>query len=430
MASPNNIGDQIRDAVQNAVTSQDYSALQSTVEHSLGVAAENIGRGLAHASNGIRRAQEEYAKEMTRKQQQATMQTLYAKTGGSRAAGIAMAGWGAVVMVPCLLASGILGVTGAALATGGAALALPPLLFAAGGAALLYAGIKKLDLTKRFETYRDTIGVREHCTIEELAAATASSPKAVLKNVKKMLGKGMFKQAALDDSESFLIMTRDAYGQYREAQAEAQQRRHRQNLAQSVDPAAKTNRELTDEAQALLARGEAYVARIRASNDAIEGAEISAKIDQIEHVVRTIFDRAAEQPQVIGDLGKLMDYYLPTTVKLLDAYRDLDSQPVQGPNIVSSKHEIEATLDTLSAAFEKLLDSIFRDMAWDVSSDISVLRTVLAQEGLVDSPLSSRAQTAASAATAGREPQQAPRLTLHPQEPQPSDPRGPRQPLS
>lgn len=423
MASPNNIGDQIRDAVQNAVTSQDYSALQSTVEHSLGVAAENIGRGLAHASNGIRRAQEEYAKEMARKQQQATMQTLYAKTGGSRAAGIAMAGWGAVVMVPCLLASGILGVTGAALA-------LPPLLFAAGGAALLYAGIKKLDLTKRFETYRDTIGVREHCTIEELAAATASSPKAVLKNVKKMLGKGMFKQAALDDSESFLIMTRDAYGQYREAQAEAQQRRHRQNLAQSVDPAAKTNRELTDEAQALLARGEAYVARIRASNDAIEGAEISAKIDQIEHVVRTIFDRAAEQPQVIDDLGKLMDYYLPTTVKLLDAYRDLDSQPVQGPNIVSSKHEIEATLDTLSAAFEKLLDSIFRDMAWDVSSDISVLRTVLAQEGLVDSPLSSRAQTAASAATAGREPQQAPRLTLHPQEPQPSDPRGPRQPLS
>ena len=79
-----------------------------------------------------------------------------------------------------------------------------------------------------------------------------------------------------------------------------------------------------------------------------------------------------------------------TTVKLLDAYRDLDAQPVQGPNIAASKHEIEATLDTLSVAFEKLLDSIFRDMAWDVSSDISVLRTVLAQEGLVDSPLKSQ----------------------------------------
>lgn len=386
MSASNNIGDQIRDAVQQAVSSQDYRELQATVERSIGVAAENIGKGLAQASSSIRRAQEEYAKEMQRKQQQATMQTLYAKTGGARAAGIAMAGWGAVVMVPCLLGAGIVSFSGSALLT------VPPLLFAAGGAALLYAGIKKLGLVKRFENYRDTIGVREHCMLDELAAGTASSPKAVLKNVKKMLGKGMFKQAALDDSETMLIMTRDAYKQYREAQMEAQHRRHQQDLAQSVAPEIAAKQPLTPEAQTLLARGEAYIARIRANNDAIEGEEISQKIDQIEHVVRTIFDRAAEQPQVIDDLGKLMDYYLPTTVKLLDAYRDLDAQPVQGPNIAASKHEIEATLDTLSVAFEKLLDSIFRDMAWDVSSDISVLRTVLAQEGLVDSPLKSQAR--------------------------------------
>lgn len=384
MAASNNIGDQIRDAVQQAVSSQDYRELQATVERSIGTAAENIGKGLAQASNSIRRAQEEYAKEVQRKQQQATMQTLYAKTGGARTAGIAMAGWGAFFMVPCLLGAGILSVSGSFLLT------LPPLLFAAGGAALLYAGIKKLELVKRFENYRDTIGVREHCMLDELAAGTASSPKAVLKNVKKMLGKGMFKQAALDDSETMLIMTRDAYKQYREAQMEAQHRRHQHDLAQSVAPEIAEKKPLTPEAQALLARGEAYIARIRANNDAIEGEEISKKIDQIEHVVRTIFDRAAEQPQVIDDLGKLMDYYLPTTVKLLDAYRDLDAQPVQGPNIAASKHEIEATLDTLSVAFEKLLDSIFRDMAWDVSSDISVLRTVLAQEGLVDSPLKSQ----------------------------------------
>ncbi len=384
MAASNNIGDQIRDAVQQAVSSQDYRELQATVERSIGTAAENIGKGLAQASNGIRRAQEEYAKEVQRRQQQATMQTLYAKTGGSRAAGIAMAGWGAAIAVPSLLVAGILSFAGEAL------FLVAPLIAAAGGGALIFAGMKRLRLVKNFENYRDTIGVREHCTIDELAAGTASSPKSVLKNVKKMLGKGMFKQAALDDSETMIIMTREAYKQYREAQMEAQHRRHQQDLAQSVAPAIAEKQPLTPEAQALLARGEAYIARIRANNDAIEGEEISKKIDQIEHVVRTIFDRAAEQPQIIDDLSKLMDYYLPTTVKLLDAYRDLDAQPVQGPNIAASKHEIEATLDTLSVAFEKLLDSIFRDMAWDVSSDISVLRTVLAQEGLVDSPLKSQ----------------------------------------
>lgn len=77
-----------------------------------------------------------------------------------------------------------------------------------------------------------------------------------------------------------------------------------------------------------------------------------------------------------------MDYYLPTTVKLLEAYQELDKQPVQGENILSSKSEIEGTLDTLNTAFEKLLDDLFQDTAWDVSSDISVLRTMLAQEGL------------------------------------------------
>ena len=78
----------------------------------------------------------------------------------------------------------------------------------------------------------------------------------------------------------------------------------------------------------------------------------------------------------------MMEYYLPSTVKLLVAYQSLDEQPVQGENIRTSKTEIGQTLDTLNEAFEKLLDSLFEDVAWDVSSDISVLHTMLAQEGL------------------------------------------------
>lgn len=389
MASSKNIGDQISEAVQSAIASQDYRDLQATVERSIDMAAENIGKGLAQASQGIRRAQEGYLKERERREQRALMQNLYAKTSGARAGGIAMTGWGAVLLVTNLLGAGLLS-AGGILFAGGALFAVPPLLVvAAGGGALLFAGVKKLGLVKRFERYRDTIGLREYCTIDELAASSASTPAATVKNVKAMLGKGLFRQAALDDSESFLIMTREAYGQYRQAQNEAQARQRQESLARSVEPAAQAQ-PLADDARALLQRGEGYVAKIRSINDAIPGDEISRKIDRIECVVRTIFQRAAEQPQVIDDLGKLMDYYLPTTVKLLEAYRDLDSQPIQGESIQASKREIEATLDTLSGAFEKLLDSIFRDVAWDVSTDISVLHTVLAQEGLVDDPFASK----------------------------------------
>ena len=77
-----------------------------------------------------------------------------------------------------------------------------------------------------------------------------------------------------------------------------------------------------------------------------------------------------------------MNYYLPTTRKLVDAYRDLDREPIAGESIVKTKKEIEDTLDTINQAFENLLNSFFEEKALDISSDISVLHTMLAQEGL------------------------------------------------
>ena len=138
------------------------------------------------------------------------------------------------------------------------------------------------------------------------------------------------------------------------------------------------------EVQEVLDKGTEYLKKIHESNDAIPGVEISVKISRMELIVEKIFERAQKHPEIIPDLKKMMDYYLPMTVKLLDAYEEMDTQPVQGENIQSSKREIEDTLDTLNQAFEKLLDSVFQDTAWDVSTDISVLHTLLAQEGLTE----------------------------------------------
>ena len=77
-----------------------------------------------------------------------------------------------------------------------------------------------------------------------------------------------------------------------------------------------------------------------------------------------------------------MNYYLPTTTKLIDTYRELDAKPEVGDNIKKTKKEIEDTLDTINFAFEKIFDDMFLDTAWDISSDISVMKTMMAQEGL------------------------------------------------
>ena len=103
--------------------------------------------------------------------------------------------------------------------------------------------------------------------------------------------------------------------------------------------------------------------------------------------LRQSVQKNMQNPDSVNDMRRMMDYYLPTTMKLLEAYEELDAQPVQGENIISSKKEIEDTIDTLNIAFEKLLDSLFQDTAWDVSSDISVLHTMLAQEGLTEDGL-------------------------------------------
>ena len=103
--------------------------------------------------------------------------------------------------------------------------------------------------------------------------------------------------------------------------------------------------------------------------------------------MRKIFDQVEKDPDLAPELHKLMNYYLPTTRKLLDAYCELDAQPVGGENIASTKLEIERTLDTINEAFENLLDRFFEDTAWDIASDISVMKTMLAQEGLTEDPL-------------------------------------------
>ncbi|EJZ83147.1 hypothetical protein [Slackia piriformis] len=183
MASPKNIGDQIFDAVQDAVSSQDFSALQSTIEYSVGLAAKNISKGLAHASRSMQQAQAEYQQEQEKRRQKQLMQAIYAKSTPSKAIGYAMAIGGGVAVVPFLLGAAIVSTSGIA------AFFVPPLLFAAGGLVLCGFGIRRLRLTKSFELYRDIISTREYCTVEELAARTAASSKTVMKNLKAMLKK-------------------------------------------------------------------------------------------------------------------------------------------------------------------------------------------------------------------------------------------------
>lgn len=344
----------------------------------------NQGRGLA--GNGTAK-------------QKKMLPALYARPTGLQVGGWLLSGIGGITALGCgsaaaicLLAMAFGGAPGAtAIAVG--ILGMCTALFGA------VAGVGKgwLGSIRRFRSYVRELGEREYCDIKMLAQQVRKSPRYVVKDLRKMIARGWFREGHLDEGGTCLMVSHNAYHQYtallesrdeqnrneQEARRRAEQE-VKEKAAQMRKDEAENDESLPVEVREILKSGEEYLRKIRSCNEAIPGEEISAKISRIEMLVDRIFVRVKEQPDTVSDLHRMMQYYLPTTVKLLEAYEQLDKQPVQGENICNSKREIEKTLDTLNVAFEKLLDSLFQDTAWDVSSDISVLHTMLAQEGLTE----------------------------------------------
>ena len=312
---------------------------------------------------------------------------LYAGTFGVQAGGVALVAVGGTVAAGSLLTLLILlffhlaGMGGAAMAVSAGVLAV--LLVPAAAAVL--TGRSFLGRTKRFRRYVEALNGRTYCEIGELAGRLGKSQRYVKNDLRKMIRSRWFKQGHLDRQETCLIVSEETYGQYLESERQLQLRR--QEEQERMRRKQEENAGLSDKVRQMMETGRAYIEKIERSNDAIPGEEISNKISHMQTIVERIFERVKEDPDCADELRRFMDYYLPTTVKLLDAYEELDRQPVQGENIRNGKQEIEKTLDTLNLAFEKLLDSLFEETAWDVATDISVLRTMLAQEGLTEQKL-------------------------------------------
>jgi len=123
---------------------------------------------------------------------------------------------------------------------------------------------------------------------------------------------------------------------------------------------------------------------IRALNVAIDDEAVSEKIERIEEITSTIFRMVAQKPERKNEIQTFMEYYLPTTLKLLRHYARLEHQPAQGENIASSKAGIESILSTLVSGFEKQLDLLFKSDAIDITSDIKVLEKMMKMDGLSD----------------------------------------------
>ena len=136
------------------------------------------------------------------------------------------------------------------------------------------------------------------------------------------------------------------------------------------------------EIEALITERGRAISEMRRLNDSIEDEKISAQIDRLELVTGKIVDAVVAEPAKLPQIRKFLNYYLPTTLKLLNAYDRMDSTGVSGTNIDGTKGKIEDILETVCAAFEKQLDALYGAEALDISTDITVLEQMLAREGI------------------------------------------------
>ncbi len=139
--------------------------------------------------------------------------------------------------------------------------------------------------------------------------------------------------------------------------------------------------------EALIKERDRAIHEMRRLNDCIEDPGISRQIDKLEVLTAKIMDHVVAHPEKQAQIRKFLNYYLPTTIKLLNTYDRMGSAGVAGEHIGGTMKQIEDILDTIIASFEKQLDSLFEGEAMDISSDISVLETMLAAEGLTGNQL-------------------------------------------
>ena len=232
-----------------------------------------------------------------------------------------------------------------------------PLAFCGGGLCMAWYGLRKGRRLKRYRQYLSLIGRRKSISVTTLAEATGFAPRKIREDLQDMLDDGIFPLGYLDLGSDRLFLTDDGI-----------QDRPKE------EPAEEPPREVE--------RAEAVLTEIRALNDAITDPEMSRKIDRIGEITGNIFAYLREKPDKEGKLRSFLSYYLPTTLKILGSYAQLEAQGVEGENISAAKERIEGMMDKVVEGFEQQLDRLFQDDAMDITSDVAVLERMLEKDGL------------------------------------------------
>ena len=410
-SSMNNFGEQMKGALNDALTTGNYNKLKFVVADTVSNVLSEAG---ATASNAWQqqeerlkqremrekearereaRAYQERQVQMQRQRNAMAAQQNYRRTGlivdvknKGLAAGILLVVFGALANIPLFILT-LIGAVFRWGATGSLGFFLLVSIF------FISHGKNKIQLISRAKRYVKLCGSKMYAGVEELASQVGISPKRVAKDLRRILQKGIIPSAHMDKQGTHLMLNDVTYRQYLEAE-KAREIREKEEKETTKLKAKQTKEIETEkkvqvkeetpktELEQMIQEGQTYIQKLRYMNDLIPGEVISSKLDRLENLLKEIFQRVQKEPAQMNRMHKVMSYYLPTTLKLVEAYHEFDVVSSPNEEILKAKKEIEETMDTINEAFVELLNSLFQDKVFDVTTDAQVLQTMLANEGL------------------------------------------------
>ena len=229
---------------------------------------------------------------------------------------------------------------------------------ALGGGGMLFAARSKDRKERLYQNIVKIVGDKSYVDLKALASSAGVKEKTLIRELDEMVERGYLPASAyLDNARGLLILD----------QSKAED--------QIVTQAAEEDEREEDKYDLLLKEMERACGRIR-DRDMLE------KAVQIRGLAAAIFDAVRKDPDKQPQISSFMNYYFPTTLKLLDSYADFEEKDFHGEKLSQTKERIEVTMDTIISAYRKQLDNLYLPDTLDVDTDIDVLETMLKRDGL------------------------------------------------
>ncbi|WP_250673343.1 5-bromo-4-chloroindolyl phosphate hydrolysis family protein [Paraclostridium ghonii] len=244
---------------------------------------------------------------------------------------------------------------------------------------LLFRGITLRKRVKRFKKYVRFIDNNSYFLINDLAKFSKEKESFVVKDLSKMIDLGMFLEGHIDEEKTYFMLNDEVYSDYLNLKnQQIDKESENEKLNEEIYNSEK------EEVESIIKVGRNYIEQIKNIRNDLYKEEIAIKLDKLGNIANQILNQVEKNPKKIQEVNKFINHYLPITIKLINSYKDINNQLVQRENIENAKSEIEKSIDLINSAFENLLNDLFEDVVLDISTDISVLKTLFKQEGLAE----------------------------------------------